>query len=422
MDIRKTITLGDALKVKKAVYSMMLKPIGSACNMDCHYCYYLDKAALYGNKETRMSDDLLESYVQQYIQSVDAPVVNFSWHGGEPLIAGLDFYRKAMALQQKYKGEKKIENNLQTNGLLLNDEWCDFFRENQFLIGISIDGPRDIHDAFRVDKGGHPTFDRVMEAIERMKRKGVEFNTLSTVNSKSEGRGREVYRFMKSIGSRYMQFLPVLEHVVYREGAKRPYIVSPGTEGSVLSDWSVSSKGFGKFMCDIFDDWVLNDVGIYYVQLFDVSLAQWVGVPPGLCSFDQTCGSAMVMEHNGDVYCCDHFVYEDYFLGNIHQDKLVDMLKSKKQFQFGINKRNSLPEQCLRCTYYFACRGECPKHRFEKTAEGSEHLNALCQGYREFFAHVEPYMKYMKECLEREMPPALVMRWAREQMGFGRIG
>lgn len=420
MNYKKSLTFADALKSSRpTAFGTMVKPIGSRCNLDCNYCYYLDKAELYDRREPRMSLELLDEYIKQYIGSNEVPVVTFSWHGGEPLLAGIDYYREAVRLQHKYKGDKRIDNALQTNAMLIDEEWCDFFRENNFLIGVSIDGPQDIHDGFRRDKQGRPTFDRVVKAIELMARKGVEYNTLTTVNRCSEGRGREVYRFLKSLGSHYMQFLPVVEHVVEVEGSRRPVIVPPDRDAnSYRAEWSVSAEGYGRFMNDIFDDWVLSDVGQYYVQLFDVSLAQWVGVPPGLCSFSETCGDALVVEHNGDVYSCDHYVYPSYKLGNIREGNLADMLKSKKQFGFGINKRNTLPRECLKCLYYFACRGECPKHRFEQSRSGEPNLNALCEGYKMFFAHVKPYMEYMAGLLKEQQPPARVMMWARQRMGF----
>lgn len=411
-----SVNFSDGEKlIRPTAFSTMVKPIGSLCNLDCHYCYYLDKENIYGKKEPKMSDEILEQYIKQYIEANDVPVVSFDWHGGEPLLAGIDYYRKAIALQNRYKGDKRIENTLQTNGTLVNKEWCDFWRENNFLIGISIDGPRDIHDTFRLDKGGKPTFDKVIASIQMMAKYGVEYNTLSTINSLSENRGAEIYRFMKSIGSRYMQFLPVVEHVTQPEGSRRPYIVSPNTKGSSLAEWSVSADGFGKFMNDVFDVWVMYDVGIYYVQLFDVSLAQWVGANPGLCSFTETCGDALVIEHNGDVYSCDHFVYPEYKVGNIMEGKLSDMIKSTQQFAFGINKRNTLPQQCIRCKFYFACRGECPKHRFEISEKGEKGVNSLCAGYKSFFGHIEPYMDYMAKMLTEQKPPALVMEWAKER-------
>lgn len=418
MNHRKTITLGDALKYKSVAYSTMIKPIGSLCNMDCHYCYYLDKKRFYPTAPARMTDEVLELYVRTYIQSNQADVITFAWHGGEPLLAGVDFYRKAIAYQQQYKGSKQIDNVLQSNGLFIDREWCAFFKEHNFLIGISIDGPKEVHDAYRIDKGGKPTFDRVMESFRLLTEAGVECNALAAVHRKSEGRGKEIYLFLKSLGVRFIQFLPVLEQVIPAEAGERACVVPPGTEQAQLAEWSVSAKGFGTFMTEIFDYWVINDVGRCYVQLFDVSLAQWAGAPPGLCSFEETCGSALVVEHNGDVYCCDHFVYPQMRLGNIRQTSLLEMLQSKQQFGFGVSKRNALPRQCLACNYYFACRGECPKHRFNLTSDGSPGLNALCEGYKLFFEHVDPYMRYMKACLDNGLPPAMVMRWARERAGY----
>jgi len=409
------ITFGDALKSgEPRAFSSMVKPIGSACNLDCSYCYYLDKApTIYGDQQPVMSMELLEEYTRQYIEANEVPEVTFVWHGGEPLMAGLEYYRKAIGFQQKYAGGKTIINTLQTNGTLLNADWCRFFHDHNFLIGISIDGPRDIHDAFRVNKAGRPTFDKVMAGISQMVQYKVEYNTLSVINIKSEGRGAEVYRFLKSVGSRFMQFLPAVEHVLPAVNGKRPVIVKPGTQGSVMAPWSVSAPGYGRFMTDIFDEWVLSDVGTYFVQAFDMTLAQWVGVKPGLCIYSETCGDAVVVEHNGDVYSCDHFVYPEFKLGNILETELTDLYQSQKQFDFGIRKRNNLPRQCLRCEYYFVCRGECPKHRFLKTEYGEDNLNALCEGFKYYYHHVAPYMDQMKQLLIQKKAPALVMEWAR---------
>ena len=279
-------TFRDAEKQAGPVaFSTMLKPAGSACNLDCHYCYYLDKAVQYGGRQAVMSDELLELYVKQYIEANEVPTVQFCWHGGEPLLLGVDFYRKAMALQEKYAGGKKIENILQTNGTLVDEAWCDLFAGNNFLVGISLDGPQDIHDAFRLTKGGKPTFERVMRTIEMFQRSGVEYNTLSVVNKLCEGRGGEIYRFFRdTVHSKYMQFLPAVEHVVDKPGFHRPLIVSPDREGARLAEWSVTAKGYGEFLCDVFDVWVVSDVGRTFVQMFDATLAQWCGVPPGVCS------------------------------------------------------------------------------------------------------------------------------------------
>ena len=308
-----TLTLDDALRISGPMaFNIMIKPAGSLCNLDCHYCYYLDKAEIYGGYEPRMSLDMLETCIREYIAANDVPEVTFNWHGGEPLVMGLDFYRKAVELELKYAGDKIIHNTLQTNGTLLNYDIASFFRDNDFLVGVSIDGPRDIHDKYRKDKGGAPTFDKVLRGIETLYRTGTQFNTMTTVNKASEGRGMEVYNFLKSVGSRYMQFMPVLEHIKYpvgsngkpRKGA-RPYIVEPSTEGAEIAMWSVSSMAFGKFMCDIFDYWVRNDVGQYFVNQFDAALACWCGAQPGTCVYAETCGGNSIIEHNGDVYCCD---------------------------------------------------------------------------------------------------------------------
>ncbi len=411
-------TFDDAVKRSGPVaFSTMVKSAGSACNLDCHYCYYLDKALQYGGKQAVMSDELLESYTKQYIEANDVPEVTFCWHGGEPLLLGVEYYRKAIEFQKLYAGEKIIHNTLQTNGILVNEEWCDFFTENNFLIGVSIDGPKDIHDAFRLTKRQEPTFDKVMAAIEMMKARGVEFNTLSVVNSRCEGRGAEVYNFFKSIGSRYMQFLPAVEHVVNREGQHRPIIVSPESEGAEMAEWSISAKGYGKFLNDIFDQWVLSDVGTYFVQMFDATLANSCGVTPGVCSMCETCGDALVVEHNGDVYSCDHFVYPEYKLGNIAEMHLIDIYNSKARIDFGLAKRNSLADECLKCRYYGVCRGECPKHRFDTGRDGYR-KSTLCDGLKAFFKHTEPYMEFMRMQISKGESPAWVMPYARQKMGL----
>ena len=417
------LLLEDAVRLTgPAAFNIMLKPAGSLCNLDCNYCYYLDKSDIYGGKEPRMSLEMLEEVIRAYIGANDVPEVQFNWHGGEPLVLGLDFYRKAMDLVRKHAGDKTVHHTIQTNGTLLTREWAAFFRENGFLVGISLDGPRDIHDKYRKDKGGAPTFDRVLRGLALLQEGGVEFNTLSTVNKVSEGRGLEVYSFLKSVGSRYMQFMPVVEHVRYPVDAAgrtlrkgRPVIVDPAAEGASLAPWSVSSRGFGNFMCDIFDYWVRNDVGRYYVGLFDATLANWCGVMPGTCAYARTCGGNAVIEHNGDLYPCDHFVYPKYRLGNIREQSIRSMMESPAQVRFGIDKRNRLPAKCFRCKYLFACNGECPKHRFNRTESGETGLSALCEGYFHFYDHSAPYMAKMKELLERQLAPAYVMPWARMQ-------
>lgn len=416
----KTITLGDAVKMTgPRAFNIMLKPAGSLCNLDCNYCYYLDKAEIYGGKEPRMTLEMLENVVREYIAANDVPEVQFNWHGGEPLVLGLDFYRKAVELERKYAGDKTVHNTLQTNGTLIDREWARFFRENDFLLGVSLDGPKDIHDRYRKDKGGFPTFDKVLRGISILRGEGVQYNLMSTINHCCEGRGLEVYQFLKSLGTRYMQFMPVVEHVVYpklpsgkENRGSRPHIVNPSTPGARISPWSVDSLAFGKFMCDIFDYWVRNDVGRYFVNLFDATLANYCGVMPGTCIFGQTCGDNAVIEHNGDLYPCDHFVYPEYLLGNITEKSIASMMESEKMTRFGIDKRNTLPTKCRRCQWLSACGGECPKHRFNLTESGETGANALCDGYRKFFSHADPYMLRMKELIEKKEAPSGVMAWA----------
>ena len=416
MDNRSTVTLEDARKeMLPTAFSTMVKPAGSACNLDCAYCYYLDKALRYGGKQAVMSDDLLREYIRQYITANAVDTVTFCWHGGEPLLLGLDFYRKAMAFQREFASGKRILNTIQTNATLISEDWCKFFRMNDFLVGVSLDGPQDIHDGFRLDKQGRPTWERVMASVDMLKRYGVEFNTLSVVNSRCEGRGKEIYNFFKSLGSHYMQFLPAVEHVVDREDFRRPVIVSPETEGARLAPWSVSAKGYGEFLCDIFDEWVVSDVGEYYVQMFDATLAQYCNVQPGVCSMCETCGDCLVVEHNGDVYNCDHFVYPEYLLGNIREKSLLEIYDDPKRFQFGVAKRANLPRECMKCRFYFACRGECPKHRFERTDEG-EAKNSLCAGLKAYFRYTQPYFEKMRDLLLLKKAPAKVMPWARQRL------
>jgi len=400
-----TLTFAAAQKLTKAqAFSTMVKPVGSACNLGCDYCYYLGKASLYGGHQPMMSDELLERYISQYIEAVEASVVSFCWHGGEPLIAGIDFFRKAVALQERYRGTKQIENSIQTNGTLVNAEWCQFFHENHFLVGLSLDGPADLHDCYRRDRGGHPTHEHVVRAASLMAQGHVEFNILCTVNARSAGRGREVYRYLRNF-TPFLQFLPVLEYTD-AEGT----IVPPGTEGCRPTPYSVSAEGFGHFMCDVYDEWVHSDVGRIYVQLFDNTLAQWCGVPSSLCALGETCGDNLVVEHNGDVYTCDHFVYPSQRLGNISDTSLGELYRRPERFRFGAAKFSSLPRQCRNCRWLFLCHGGCPKHRFATTGRGDDGLNSLCQGYKLFFAHTESDMRTMRALLEKNLPPALIMK------------
>jgi len=404
MDHKDTLTLQDAVRITgPQAFNIMIKPAGSLCNLRCRYCYYLDKADIYGGKEPRMTYEMLETFIREYIAANDVPEVLFNWHGGEPLLMGLDFYRKAIQLQEKYASGKRIRNALQTNATLVTAEWAAFFRENGFLIGVSLDGPRDVHDCYRAGKGGGSTSERVVKGIAELYKAGVDYNIMATVNHKSEGRGLEIYQFLKRAGTRFIQFMPVLEHV------KDGRIVSPDEEGSQIAPWSVSAEGFGRFLCDIFDYWVRHDVGSVFINQFDSTLAMWCGEQPGTCTFAQTCGGNSVIEHNGDLYPCDHFVYEDYRIGNVLETDLRTLMASEKQIRFGIDKRNGLPKKCVTCRWYFACHGECPKHRFNRTDSGEPGLNALCDGYNMFFSHVAPYMERMKQLLSEGRPPADIM-------------
>lgn len=396
-----TITFyeGQNLTSKKA-FSLLIKPVGSTCNLRCRYCYYLDKARLYHDKEPIMDESLLELIVKQYIESNESDEINFCWHGGEPLLAGLAFYKKAIDFQGKYANGKTIHNSLQTNATLINDDWAKFFHDNNFLIGVSIDGPKEIHNAFRKDVFGKESWNEAIRGIEKLYRNNVEYNTLSTINQYSENKGLEVYQFLKKCGTNYMQFLPVVEHI--DRTTKR--ISSPSESNSKLAEWSVSPTAFGQFMCDIFDEWVKHDVGQIFVQLFDATLAKYLGTSPGICIFNDTCGDNLIVEHNGDVYVCDHFVYQEFKLGNLKQNSMDDILNSKVRSEFGLSKRNALPKECSDCKFGFACTGECPKHRFENGK------NALCEGYMMFYEHTEPYFKFMANEIKAGRAPANIIK------------
>ena len=403
--LKDTLTLQDAVKITgPQAFNIMIKPVGSLCNLKCHYCYYLDKAEIYGGKEPRMTEQMLEHFIKEYIAANDVRDVFFNWHGGEPLLAGLDFYRKAMAFQKKYADGKHIHNTLQTNATLITREWAEFFRANNFLIGVSLDGPQNVHDRYRGGKGGASVFDRVVKGIMELYRAGVQYNVMATVNRQSEGRGLEIYQFLKSAGTRFIQFMPVLEHT------KDGLIVDPQVQGARIAPWSVSPEGYGRFLCDIFDYWVRNDVGKVFVNQFDAVLACWCGAQPGICALAQTCGGNSIIEHNGDLYPCDHFVYEGYKIGNVLETDLRTLMNSTKQVRFGLDKRNALPDDCIKCQWFFTCHGECPKHRFNTTDKGETGLNALCEGYKLFFAHVAPYMDKMKSLLQSGRPASEIMK------------
>ncbi|SRR6056297_2061902 len=412
MDRNKNLFLG-----KPTAFQVMVKPIGPVCNLNCDYCYYLEKQNIYKNtRQFVLKEEILEHFIKQNIESHQVPVVQFVWQGGEPTMLGIDYYRNVLRIQEKYAGKKRIENILQTNGTLLDDEWCRFLHANQFLVGISIDGPEELHNVYRKNKSGEPTWSRVMRSIELLQKHKVEFNTLSVVNNVNGDYPLEVYHFLKDIGSQYIQFLPIVEQIAEDVSEDDLKLVSPEYKGKVrVAGWSVDPEQYGNFLISVFDEWVRNDVGRYYVQHFDAALANWVGEMPGLCVFNSTCGDAPCLEHNGDVYSCDHFVYQENYLGNIVDNSLVSMIHSEKQVTFGRNKRDSLPTQCVDCEYRFACNGGCPKNRIANTADGEPGLNYLCEGYYAFFRHIHPYMQFMADELQKEKAPANVMQWVRKK-------
>ncbi len=395
-----------------AGFHILTKPVGPICNLDCKYCFYLEKEVLYPNvTKWAMPDDVLEAYVRQYIEAQPADKIQFAWQGGEPTLLGVDFFRKVVQLQARYANGKTIENALQTNGTLLDDAWAEFLSEHRWLIGISIDGPRELHDAYRVDKGGQPTFDRVLRGIDVLRRHQVAFNTLTTVHRANAQHPLEVYRFLRENGSGYMQFIPIVERISASATQNGLSLIAPSFKGeAVVAPWSVEPEQYGRFLCSIFDEWVRRDVGRIFVQLFDVSLEMWMGMEASLCVFRRTCGAELAIEHSGDLYSCDHFVYPENKLGNIMEASLASLVDSPLQKTFGADKNDTLPQYCRACEVRFACNGECPKHRFLTTPDGEPGLNYLCAGYKMFFKHIDPSMRFMAEELRQRRAPANIMQ------------
>lgn len=388
---------------------VMLKPAGAHCNLACKYCYYLEKNNLYQNSHRHlMSDEMLEQFTREYIEAQTMPQVLFTWHGGEPLMRSIDFYKKALALQKKYAHGKQIDNAIQTNGTLLTDEWCEFFAKNHWLVGISIDGPQEYHDHYRMTPAGKPSWEKVMQGISLLKKHRVEWNAMAVVNAYNAEHPLEFYHFFRDNGCQYLQFTPIVERLTEHEDGRTLASLADDRE-IPLADASVTPQQWGNFLCTIFDDWVRHDVGKTFVEIFDCTLANWMGVLPGICAYSKECGHAGVMEHNGDVYSCDHFVFPEYKLGNIREQSLIDMLYGEKQQAFSRLKHTSLPRQCKECDMEFACHGECPKNRFEKDKYGEPGLNYLCQGYYQYYTHVSPYMDFMKRELLAQRPPANIM-------------
>lgn len=400
-------------------FHVMTKPIGPICNLDCTYCYYLHKEDLYpkGTK-WRMNGECLESYIRQYIdaQPPSTPEVTFAWQGGEPTLLGIEFFQRCVEIQQTFsRPGMKITNTFQTNGVLLDDDWCRFFLKHGFLIGLSIDGPADLHDAYRIDHQGRGSHSKVIAAIRRLKKFGVEFNALVVVNRVNGDHGARVYRYLRDAGCQFLQFIPIVE----REGvgrhaeadARAVSGMTPFDEAeSAVSSRSVLPEQFGQFLVDVFDEWKQRDIGRVFVQIFDQALSAWVGVEPSLCVFRRTCGRALAMEHNGDVYSCDHFVDSDHLLGNLNVVPLEELVNSGRQQEFGDAKLTTLPQYCVDCEVRHACNGECPKNRFLMTPDAEPGLNYLCAGYRKFFNHIDSTMKDMAALVKSGRPAALVMQ------------
>ncbi|MCK5315798.1 MAG: anaerobic sulfatase maturase [Anaerolineales bacterium] len=383
-------------------FHLLTKPTGAVCNLDCKYCFFLSKEMLYPGSRFRMADELLEEYIKQYIEAQQVPQVTIAWQGGEPTLMGLDFFRRSIEYVNKYKKPgMTVEHTIQTNGTKLDDEWCEFFHEHKFLVGLSVDGPRELNDAYRVDKGGQGTFDQVMRGLSYLKKHNVEFNILTTVHAANADYPLEVYRFFRDeLGAKFIQFIPIVE----RDNE------TGFQEGNQVTDRSVKAEQYGKFLIEIFDEWVRRDVGEVFVQMFDVALGAWVGQPGAVCVFAPTCGNALALEHNGDLYACDHFVEPDYLLGNIKEEHMIDLIASDKQRKFGQDKLDTLPQYCLECEVRFACHGGCPKNRFINTPDGNPGLNYLCAGYRAFFNHVDRPMKIMATLLRQNRAPSEITK------------
>lgn len=393
----------------------MAKPSGAQCNLDCSYCFFLKKDGLYPESDFRMTDEVHEAYIRQLFEAHREPHITVAWQGGEPSLMGIDFFRRSVELQKKYlKPGTVVENTFQTNGILLDDEWCRFFKENNFLVGLSMDGPKELHDIYRKDKGGHGTFERIMTAARKLQEHRVEFNVLCTVNAKNADHPLSVYRFFRDrLKAQYIQFIPIVERIDANGH-------TGSQKGDRVTERSVHPEQWGHFLNEIFDEWVKRDVGRTFVLNFDGALAGWLGQAGTVCIFGRTCGQGMALEHNGDLYSCDHFVEPGYLLGNIMQTPMSVLADSPKQLKFGRDKRDCLPGYCHRCDFLFACNGECPKNRFTETPDGEPGLNYLCRGYRLFFEHADPWMKIMAELIMRGQPAGNVM--SVPAVGKARIG
>ena len=407
-------------KIAKAPFHVLAKPIGPICNMACRYCFYLEKeAAMFANEDDfRMSDEVLEQFVKSYISANPAPQIDFGWQGGEPTLLGIDFFKRAVAFQQKHAMGKEIHNSFQTNGVLIDKEWCRFLAENNFLVGLSVDGPPDVTDPFRVTKKGEPVSDKLLKTARLFHKHGVEFNTLTCINRLTAAHPKRVYHYLKKeIGAQFMQFIPLVERKPTEEATQAGYDLSAAPilgkwedePDSPVTSWSVLPEQFGKFLIGIYNEWVRRDVGTVYVNQFDAALAKWAGAPGGACVSQPTCGRSVALEHNGDLYSCDHYVYPRNKLGNIMTDDLAEMVDSQFQCDFGAAKRDEMPDMCRDCAYLFACHGDCPKHRILKTPDGEFGLSYLCAGFKAFYNYVDEDMTEMVQLLRQQRAPAEIM-------------
>jgi len=424
--VSSVLTIPDA----PPAFHLLAKPTGAVCNLDCSYCFFLSKEMLYPGSRFRMADELLEAYVRQLVEAHwQVPEVMIAWQGGEPTMMGLEFFERSVELAEQYlKPGQRASYTIQTNGTLLDEEWAAFFKEHEFLVGISIDGPRAMHDAYRVNKGGKGSFDQVMRGLEHLQAAEVEWNALTTVHAMNAEHGREVYRFLRDeCGARFVQFIPIIERVAeadengtvpWTSWRDRPLYEQKGDR---VTGRSVTGEQYGRFLIDVFEEWVRHDVGEVYVQMFDVALANWVGEPPGLCVHSETCGLALALEHTGDLYSCDHFVEPRYKLGNIKEHHMLELVASQQQRRFGLDKRDLLPQYCLDCDVRFACHGGCPKDRFIQTPDGEPGLNYLCPGFKDFFHHVDQPMRTMAALLAQNRAPSEIVRlYAAEDAKRGR--
>lgn len=397
-------------------FNVIVKPIGPVCNLNCKYCFYKEKYALFPKDHNyRISDEVLEEFIRSYIESQPLSPVSFIWQGGEPTLLGVDFFRKAVRLQNKYAQSKQITNSLQTNGILLDDSWCEFLVKNNFLVGISLDGPEDIHNVYRVDSKGSPTFDAVMHGLEYLKKYQVKFNVLCCVAAHNVKKPLYIYQFFKEQAVQYIQFIPVVERHADNTAAELGLrLAAPSSSeqkevSSVVTDWSVEPSAYGDFLIKIFNQWVRSDVGSVFIMNFEWALSCWVNGISYACTFSESCGKCLVMEHNGDVYSCDHYVYPDYRLGNVLNTNLKQIAESQKQLRFGKDKQTTLPKSCKRCDILFACHGGCPKHRFVKLPDGRSKVSYMCEGYKSFFRHIAPYMEKMKQLIKQGKPAEMIM-------------